>query len=573
MKVRTLRPWRKKANFVERTVARSIPILAAIMLSASVAALDAKEFHIVDVTPTSEQTNVSTEVAIQAHTSAHFDPATLTDGSIRLIDNNGLAIPGHLTGDLGGVITFSPDGPLLPFSRYRIEISNDIRSAEGQPLEPFTSAFQTGNVSVAAAEGEPPLPAWKKTKLDDPLGATAVALGPDSRLYLATWEGEIYRYKIGPVSGGVGPRELAWKKPGARIIGLAFDPDATSQNVVLWVGYDDRAGLSVDDLNFGGTISRLYFSNGRRLPREEKVIVGLPNGDHPMNQFVFGPDGRLYISMGAITMLGAGTAARHETILSASVLVAEVRSQDFNRGQLPLNADTRPQNNYDPLSPEAPLRIFATGIREAYDLCWHTNGQLYAGVNMNDTVERSPAGNGVPAISIRPDEPLIRIVEGKYYGQPNPTRGEFVVQGGNPTLAKDPWEIATYPVGVSPDSNFDPTLLVYNLAEVGGPSANGCEEWRGSGPLHGKLLICFYTATRGIHTFAFNADGSRVTEQAPLRDASGKLLQLGAPLDLAIDHANSRIYVADFADPRRGDSAKEGALWLLEIDDPAAESD
>lgn len=61
-------------------------------------------------------------------------------------------------------------------------------------------------------------------------------------------------------------------------------------------------------------------------------------------------------------------------------------------------------------------KVFATGIREAYDLCWHSNGQLYAGVNQNDTGERSPENTArqLPAINERADEPLIRIVEGKY---------------------------------------------------------------------------------------------------------------------------------------------------------------
>jgi hypothetical protein len=50
----------------------------------------------------------------------------------------------------------------------------------------------------------------------------------------------------------------------------------------------------------------------------------------------------------------------------------------------------------------------------------------------------------------------------------------------------------------------------------------------------------------------------------PLCDDQGAPLKFGAPLDLLIDNARSRLYVADFADTRRKDSAGEGALWLVE---------
>ena len=44
---------------------------------------------------------------------------------------------------------------------------------------------------------------------------------------------------------------------------------------------------------------------------------------------------------------------------------------------------------YDPFAEDAVVKIFATGVRNAYDLVWHSNGQLYVPTN------GSAAGGGV----------------------------------------------------------------------------------------------------------------------------------------------------------------------------------
>jgi hypothetical protein len=245
------------------------------------------------------------------------------------------------------------------------------------------------------------------------------------------------------------------------------------------------------------------------------------------------------------------------------VLVADIRSVEFAAGKLPVDVTTEGSENYDPLQPAAPVKVYATGIREAYDLCWHSNGNLYAGVNMNDTAQPTPPHPKLPVLeALHADEPLICIVEGTYYGHPNPSIHRFVVQGGNPTEAKDPWEIDRYPVGTPPEVNFDPSLLIYNLAKVGGQSADGCIEYRHAGELQGALLICFYTSSRAIGAFRFSDDGRRVDEFDYLRDEAGAVIRLGAPLDITTDQAG-RIYVVDFEDSRRADAGKSGGLWLL----------
>ncbi len=42
---------------------------------------------------------------------------------------------------------------------------------------------------------------------------------------------------------------------------------------------------------------------------------------------------------------------------------------------------TEAGGSYDPYDPGAALTIYATGVRNAYDLLWHSNGRLYVPVN------------------------------------------------------------------------------------------------------------------------------------------------------------------------------------------------
>jgi hypothetical protein len=86
----------------------------------------------------------------------------------------------------------------------------------------------------------------------------------------------------------------------------------------------------------------------------------------------------------------------------------------------------------------------ARPVVNIHDLCWHSSGVLFTATNQNSIAKgvRTPAHGEVPAIAARPAEMLYRIEQGKYYGRPNPSRGEIVLNGGNPTAARDPFEVS-----------------------------------------------------------------------------------------------------------------------------------
>ncbi|MEJ7676434.1 MAG: hypothetical protein WKG06_00845 [Segetibacter sp.] len=119
---------------------------------------------------------------------------------------------------------------------------------------------------------------------------------------------------------------------------------------------------------------------------------------------------------------------------------------------------------YNPYNPNAPLTIYASGVRNGYDLVWHSNGNLYVAANGSAAGGNTPAsvngtlrpdgttynGPSVPALSnVQQTQKdwLFRIVKGGYYGHPNPLRGEYVMNGGNPTSPIDPAQVTSYPLG------------------------------------------------------------------------------------------------------------------------------
>ncbi len=75
-------------------------------------------------------------------------------------------------------------------------------------------------------------------------------------------------------------------------------------------------------------------------------------------------------------------------------------------------------------------------------------------------------------------------------------------------------------------------------------------------------MFCFYTATRGIHTYQVSDDGLQVSDPQPFVDERDRILRFGAPLD-EVHGDHGRTYVADFSAPERSDSGNRGGVWLV----------
>lgn len=504
------------------------------------------------------------------------EPSTLA-GAVRLVDlADGSAVPGSVQTSGGAdTINFSPTAALDPNTLYRLEIGAGVQDVDGRAFLPFATAFTTG---VTTGGGGPV--AFDRTSSGAPDGKsyTSLTVGPDGRLYAGSITGEIYRFDINP-DGSLGTPTVITTvqdhsrqvgdtyNPGMRtVIGLTFDPASTASNLVLWIT-DNAPFLGTSNVpDSSGRLARL---SGPGLGTYTTVLDGLPRSvkDHETNSIAFGPDGALYFNQGANNAMGAPDGAwgnRAERLLSAAVLRLDL-------GKLPsplpangLNVRTGDAGSYDPFAAGAPLTIYARGVRNAYDLVWHSNGHLYVPTN------GSAAGGNVPAVPADADLPatcanrpdgtyvgrpkvaaqtsnpeetdyVFDVKPNRYYGHPNPSRCEYVLNNGNPTAGQDRFENSKYPVGTQPDPNYD-LAGVYNAGLHA--SANGAIEYTGGafgGALDGKLLYLRYSSGSDIASFDAAPDGTLSNQTFGLNGTTN----MQAPLDMTEDRSTGNLYVSE----------------------------
>ncbi|MEO0754820.1 MAG: putative Ig domain-containing protein, partial [Pseudomonadota bacterium] len=395
-------------------------------------------------------------------------------------------------------------------------------------------------------------------------GVTTVDIGADGNLYSGDIFGNIVRYTLDPATGLATSAETIINV-GGPITGLKFDPDSPAEDMDLWIAY------ATTQERYSSIVSEVSITADSAI--EQQVITGLPYGDHQVNGLDFGPDGRLYIQAGGLSSLGEfaqGAFADPEVPLSAALLVADVNNDPrFANGPVNVQADETGAG-YDPFAIDAPVQIYATGLRNAYDIEWtlNTAGEqiAVAGVNANSLNKaETPDDPSTPAnenlIGIKPSEQFVVIQEGNYYGHPNPIRGEYILNGGNPTGGVDPFEITEYAVGTQPEDGFDPGLIL-GIDQFGADSPNGVDTY-----IDGTILQTTFSGDREILLLEVDENNSPIY-QGDLLGTDGLPISFSAPLDIVTDPNTGRIYVANFgngqSDPANGSVflivPEEGAL-------------
>ena len=426
---------------------------------------------------------------------------------------------------------------------------------------------------------------------------TSLIFDSNWRLYGSTVRGEIFSWDMAE-DGTLINERVIYESPGYIIIGMAFDPDATPENPILWFTENSVMPPESPPL-FSGKISQLVVSDYGTSDEAwdaHRMIDGLPRSaiDHLVNSISFGPDGAMYILMGSNSAMGARDdtwGMRPETLLSGSILRLDTEAL-LARDELPLNVATGipeedgftllDDNNYglgapeladlyDPQAPDAPLTLYATGLRNHYDMVWHSNGHFYvtvngssSGGNVPGTPDESPAtcehridiglfGTYIETEVIAQDnivaQPdfLADVVEGGYYGHPNPTRCEFVAHGGNPTDEVDPGQTGDhYPVGTYPDRNWRGWAFDFGPHQ----SANGIIEYQNAdvfdGQLQGMMLTTRYA--RGNDVLILELGGEDNDDVIGFHESIPGLAYMNSPLDLIEDTRNGNIYVAEYGD-------------------------
>jgi hypothetical protein len=534
------------------------------------------------VTPTDGAVSVYRDIAVTATLNlpnGAIAPETVTTDTVKVINTStGAAVPGAANTSGGGdVLVFTPTEPFDANTRFEFVATDGVRDIADKALIPWTSSFTTGN--VLQGTGIPGV-SFTKTSVATTQPWVSLTIGPDHKLYGSTLDGYLTRWTINADGTLANKQSIPTVRAlhgnaDRTVIGLAFDPSSTADNLTLWVTdnvhYDGSA--SVPDFT-----SQIVKLSGPNLESAQVVVTGLPRSvrDHETNSIAFGPDGALYVSQGSNTGMGDADIAwgnRPEDLLTAAVLRLDLTKLPAT---LPLDVTTAEGGGgYHPYAANAPLTLYATGLRNAFDLVWHSNGNLYAPTNgsaANSNVPETPDPLPVECSTTRPDldtngpwtytgtrsnriapnptdqtDWVYNVHQGGYYGHPNPRRCEYISHGGNPTSGSDPWQEPNYTVGVQPDRNFR-AADVYDAGLHA--SADGTIEYKSDvfgSALRGKLLVIRYSAGKDIAVMDPSGPNGKIV--STILGVTG-FTGFNSPLDLVQDPATGYIWVTELGAAR-----------------------
>ena len=525
------------------------------------------------------------------------DETTLTADNIRLLRaSDMLPIEATVNTSGGGdEIVLQPHAVLDARTGYIFQLSDRVTDQGGHPFIPFTSTFSTGDFTnqkidprYRYAVTDPPV--WNGTPID------SLVFGPDGRLYGTDLLGIVRRWTLAP-DGSLTNEEQWSDLAGRTIIGIVFQPDDPN---TFWITTNAPVYIQPAP-DWTGTVTRVTIDPsqpGFVVSSWVDMVSGLPRSakDHMTNSLAFGPDGALYVTEGSTTASGAPDPTwynRQEHLLSSALLRIDLKllTQPINVQTEPLpppgpapdgGEDAGPPpvfgpplppwdgGIYDPFAPDAAVTLYGEGLRNAYDLVWHSNGHLYAPTNGTAAGGNTPGSPpGVvpvvpPLIGIpTQDDYLFDVVPGGYYGHPNPTRGQYVLNGGNPTAGIDPDEVAPfdggvgYPVGTLPDKNWKGSIYDFSRNR----SPDGALESKGpafGGALRGYLFVVEYSAGDDVLAIPIPPDGGPIDRTGVLQIAAG----LSDPVDIAEDVTTGNLYVAQLVQGGRDG----GAIILLRPD-------
>ena len=527
---------------------------------------------------------VTADIAV-ATEGAGVDAATLNTDSVQLYRTRDNAlVPGEVNTTGGGdAIVYQPSVELDPRTNYTFRVTSDVEDEAGNSFLPYSTSFNTG--TNRDLEPTPGVEFSQETVYEGAPISTLLVSPNGNRLYATGLDGSVRRWNIdgqGRLTGEQVFNDQNNDLQGRAIIGAAFNPDDLNE-VYLWTTNNDPLFPQPAE-DFTGKVSKIEIGgqSGSFIGVVEDYVVGLPRSakDHLSNSLVFGPDEDpgagvkryLYMSQGSNTAMGAPDEAwynRPERLLSGAVLKIDpdltppaggfdVQTEDYNGTE----------GNYNPYAPDAPVEIFATGVRNAYDLVWHSNGNLYVPTNGSAAGGNTPddpntaADESLQNVATQNDY-LFRIGPngGGYYGHPNPERGEYILNGGNPTSGRDPAEVVAkdgytgYPVGIDPEPNYQG--FAYDFGRNRSP--NGVIEYQSTpsefgDALQGQILVVEYSGGDNVLALDPAANGNI---GSATRTASGFV----NPLDLIEDTANNsgNVYVAELLD-----DGQSGRITLLE---------
>lgn len=325
----------------------------------------------------------------------------------------------------------------------------------------------------------------------------------------------------------------------------------TPSRPVLFVSSSDPrigAGLSGKDRDVdtnSGVISRVTWTGSEWRRRD--LVRGLPRSeeDHATNGLALDPaTGTLFVAQGSNTNEGAPSKKLGhlpEYALSAAILAVDLSRVSEDTYDLPtLDDETRDgeHDKGDPFGgnggrnqarvvPGGPVRVYAPGFRNAYDVVLTTNRRLYTSQNGGAADWGEPPAREGPngRCTNEPREPghydpdsLHLVLPGRFAGHPNPTRGNrantFNSDRQSPVSRANPVEC-----DYRRPKDRDPVVLFPT-------STNGLAEYTASsfgGAMRGNLVAASFDTQ--VYRVVLNERGDRALSRRPL-------FRLRAPLDV-----------------------------------------
>ncbi len=290
----------------------------------------------------------------------------------------------------------------------------------------------------------------------------ALAFAPDGRIFVTERGGRVRVVQNGALQQAAWATIPVVARSGSEsgLLGLALDPDF-ARNGFVYIAYTFTGGT-------GRTMNRLsrFREDGAGRGVEEKVLLdgALGNTNHDGGRVKFGPDGKLWWTMGDA---GNDRVAQDAGALNGKILRLE------KDGSVP--ADNPFPSSY----------VYSYGHRNPQGLAWHPDTRVL--------YETEHGPSGLPPACCHDEVNLIE--PGANYGWPT-------VYG----IARDP--------------RFRDPLLESGATETWAPSGAAFVT---SGPFRGSFVFATL-AGRHLHRVVFGADGRTVVvSEKLLNNAYGRL--------------------------------------------------
>lgn len=285
------------------------------------------------------------------------------------------------------------------------------------------------------------------------------------------------------------------------ILGIAFSPTDTvgkpyvSSAVLFWF-YGDNVDTSNTMVWRNGHIDQ-FKPSGSCLVFDKHIVSGLPvsDHDHSVNGLDFDQNGNLLASVGGVTNMGLPSASFGniwETPLSAAMIKVQLSLGASFNGVVQYDQDLPNIKKAKKISGD--VSLFATGLRNSFDLCFTSKGEIYATDNGPNSgygdrpISCEQDDSDLPAdninvtglVSFRRVDKVVKVTQGAWFGHPNLNRNECMYI--DPFTDKDGY-------GHPPASNY-----VNELATLTS-SINGICEYTAShfgGQFKGEIIISSY---------------------------------------------------------------------------------